>query len=325
MPTYTTFVKPEELQRLHLFQGVQLEPLQEQLDSCSVREIEAGETLIARGQTNSYLYLLIAGRLRVYLDTMGETLSIIEAGESVGEISIIDKQPTTAHVVAETRCRVLVMGEAVLWSMVSSSHAVAINILSLLASRLRDSNMRLNESQKRERELRYKSVVDSLTGLYNKSWIEGELDERLTVAEEIDRRYSLLMIDVDNFQKYNDENGKLAGDRALHALAQTLLNNLRPMDTAIRYGGEEFVAILPETDADTGLQVAEDLRLMMKDEPIRMADGKSLPHVTVSIGVAAQHRGDKSQDLIARAEAALQVAKDSGRNNVSVGEREANS
>ena len=105
MPTYTTFVKPEELQRLHMFQGVQLEPLQEQLDSCSVREIEAGETLIARGQTNSYLYLLIAGRLRVYLDTMGETLSIIEAGESVGEISIIDKQPTTAHVVAETRCR----------------------------------------------------------------------------------------------------------------------------------------------------------------------------------------------------------------------------
>ena len=95
------------------------------------------------------------------------------------------------------------------------------------------------------------------------------------------------------------------------------------MDTAIRYGGEEFVAILPETDADTGLQVAEDLRLMMKDVDIRLADGKPLPHVTVSIGVAAQHQGDKPDDLIERAEAALKVAKDSGRNNVSVGESEA--
>ena len=318
MPTYTTFVKPEELQRLHLFQGVQLEPLQEQLDSCSVRELEAGETLIARGQTNTYLYLLIAGRLRVYLDTMGETLSIIEAGESVGEISIIDKQPTTAHVVAETRCRLLVMSEAVLWSMVSSSHAVSINMLSLLASRLRASNTRLTESQKRERELKYKTLVDSLTGLYNRSWIDEELEDRLQVAEEIDKRYSLLMLDIDNFQQYNDEHGTLAGDRALYSLAQTLLNNLRPMDTAIRYGGEEFVAILPETDADTGLQVAEDLRLMMKDVDIRLADGKPLPHVTVSIGVAAQHQGDKPDDLIERAEAALKVAKDSGRNNVSV-------
>jgi len=322
MPTYTTFVKPEELQRLHLFQGVQLGPLQEQLDSCNVREIEAGETLIARGQTNSYLYLLLAGRLRVYLDTMGETLSIIEAGESVGEISIIDKQPTTAHVVAETRCRVLVMSEEVLWSMVSGSHAVSINMLSLLAKRLRDSNTRLTDSQTRERELRYKSAVDALTGLYNKSWLEGELGDRLTVAEEIEQTYSILMLDIDDFTGYNEDNGRLAGDRALYGLAQVLLNNLRPMDTAIRYGGEEFLAVLPDTDLDTGIQVAEDLRLMIKEATIRTADGKALPNITVSVGVATQQKGDDAESLIARAKAALHVAEDSGRFNVSVSEDE---
>ena len=323
MPTYTTFVKPEELQRLHLFQGVQLEPLQEQLDSCSVRELEAGETLIARGQTNNYLYMLIAGRLRVYLDTMGETLSIIEPGESVGEISIIDKQPTTAHVVAETRCRLLVMSEEVLWSMVSNSHAVSINILSLLAKRLRDTNIRLHESQSRELELRYQSAVDALTGLYNKAWLEGELTDRLTVAEEIEKRFSVLMLDIDDFEKYNEENGHLAGDRALHAIAQTLLNHLRPMDTAIRYSGEEFLAVLPDTDAETGMQVAEDLRLILKETVIRLADGKPLPNVTMSIGVATQHKGDNVDSLIARAAAALKVAKDAGHNNISVGESEA--
>lgn len=323
MPTYTTFVKPEELQRLHLFQGVSLEPLQEQLDACKVREIEAGEALIARGQTNSYLYMLIAGRLRVYLDTMGETLSIIEPGESIGEISIIDKLPTTAHVVAETRCRLLIMSEEILWSMVSSSHAVAINMLSLLARRLRDTNARLHESQNREIELRYQSAVDPLTGLYNKAWLEGELTDRLTVAEEIEKRFSVLVLDVDDFRQYNDENGHLAGDRALYSIAQALLNNLRPMDTAIRFGGEEFLAVLPDTDGETGMQVAEDLRLIMKDNIIRLSDGKALPHVTVSIGVATQHKGDDADSLIARAQAALQVAKDSGRNNVSVAESEA--
>ena len=320
MPIHTTFVKPEELQRLQLFQGVQLEPLQEQLDACNVRELEAGETLIARGQTNGYLYLLIAGRLRVYLDTMGETLSIIEPGESVGEISIIDKQPTTAHVVAETRCRLLVMSEQVLWSMVSGSHAVSINMLSLLASRLRDSNARLSESQKRERDLRYKSVVDPLTGLYNQSWLEAEMNDRLTVAEEIDQQYSLLMLDIDNFTKYNKDNGKLAGDRALYCIAQVVLNNLRPMDTAVRYGAEEFLAVLPDTDANTGLQVAEDLRLMLKEADIRASDGKLLPHVTVSIGVASQHKGDTIDDLIDRAADALEVAEHSGCINISVGE-----
>jgi len=323
MPTYTTSVSTEELQRLHLFQGVRLEPLQEQLDSCSVRVIEAGETLIARGQTNNYLYLLLAGRLRVYLDTMGETLSIVEPGESVGEISIIDKQPTTAHVVAETRCRLLVMSEEVLWSMVSGSHAVSINILSLLAGRLRDSNARLTESQKRERELRYKSAVDPLTGLYNKSWIEEEMCDCLIVAEEIEQECSVLMLDIDDFKTYNDDNGHLAGDRALFAMAQTLLNNLRPMDTAIRYGGEEFLAVLPDTDAETGMQVAEDLRLMMKETTVRLADGKALPHVTVSIGVATQRKGDDAESLVARAEAALKAARDTGKNNVSIGESEA--
>ena len=323
MPTYTTFVKPEELQRLHLFQGVSLEPLKEQLDACSVRELEAGEILIARGQTNNYLYLLIAGRLRVYLDTMGDTLSIIEPGVSVGEISIIDKQPTTAHVVAETRCRVLVMSEEILWSMVSTSHGVAINMLSLLAGRLRDTNTRLIESQARERELRYQSAVDPLTGLYNKAWLEGELADRLTVAEEIEKTFSLLMLDIDDFQKYNDDNGHLAGDRALYAIAQSLLNNLRPMDTAVRYGGEEFLAVLPDTDAETGMQVAEDLRLIMKEVVVRLADGKPLPHVTVSIGVATQHKGDDVDSLVARAEAALKVARDAGQNNVSIGEGEA--
>ena len=320
MRTYTTFVKPEELGRLQLFKHVNLTAIEEQLSFCNVREIEAGETLIARGQTNAYFYILLAGRLRVYLDTMGEALTFLEAGQSVGEISIIDKQPTTAHVVAETRCRLLVIGEQTLWSFVSNSHAISINLLSLLTARLRDTNAKLTESQARQRMLEYEATVDPLTGLYNQRWLDKEFSEKMTVAREIEQPLSVLMVELDHFDEYTDANGHLAGDQALHAIAQSLLNNLRPMDTAIRYAGEEYMVVLPDTDLDTAVQVAEDICIIARDTRIHTADGKLLPSISVSIGVASQSETDDRESLIRRAENALATAKDSGQSSTSTGE-----
>lgn len=319
MQTYTTFVRPEELQRLQLFKGVDLTMLEDQLAACTVREIEAGETLIARGQTNNYLYLLIAGRLRIYLDTMGETLTMLEPGLGVGEISIIDKLPTTAHVVAETRCRLLVIAEEVLWSMVSTSHAVAINMFSLLATRLRDSNTKLAESQERERKLEYKAAIDPLTGLYNQRWLEDELPDRLTVSAEVEQALSVVMLEVDGMPGYRDDNGAEAADRVHYLLAQSLLNDIRPMDTAVHYSENRFLAILPDTDISTAIQVAEDLRLVMKETPIRFADGKPLPSVTVSAGVATVADNESMDSLLQRAQAALSSAQAAGPDTVSAG------
>lgn len=320
MQTYTTFVKPEELERLQLFQGVSLEGLEEQLSSCTVREIEAGETLMARGQTNSFFYILLAGRLRIYLDTMGEALAFIEPGESIGELSIIDKLPTSAHVVAETRCRILVINEQTLWSFVSNSHAIAVNLLSLLTARLRDTNAKLTESQEKQRMLEYKATVDPLTGLYNQRWIEQEFEGKITVGREIEQPIAVLMIDLDNFNQYNKDHGHLAGDQALHMVAQSLLNNLRPMDTAIRYGGEEFLIVLTDTDLETATRVADDVCIIAKNTSIYTSDGKSLPSISVSIGVAAQQDDDDPDSLLARAIAALDKAKGKGRNCISTGE-----
>lgn len=320
MKTYTTFVKPEELERLQLFQGVNLDSMEEQLSSCVVREIEAGETLMARGQTNNYFYVLLAGRLRIYLDTMGEALTFIESGESVGEISIIDKQPTSAHVVAETRCRILVINEQTLWSFVSNSHAIAVNLLSLLTARLRDTNAKLTESQEKQRMLEYEATVDPLTGLYNQRWINAEFEGKMTVAREIEQPISVLMIDLDNFNDYNKANGHLAGDQALHVIAQSLLNNLRPMDIAIRYGGEEFLVVLADTDMETAVKVAEDICIIAKGTSIHTPDGKLLPSISVSIGVAAQQDDDDPESLVARATSALDKAKNEGRNCISSGD-----
>ena len=323
MQTYTTFVKPEELERLQLFDSVDLDSIEEQLSSCTVREIEAGETLIARGQVNTYFYILLAGRLRVYLDTMGETLTFLEAGESVGELSIIDKQPTSAHVVAETRCRILVISEQTMWSLVSGSHAISINLLSLLATRLRDTNAKLNQSQLKQREMEHAATIDTLTGLYNERWIETHLPEKLIVASEIEQPLAVLMIDLDNFTEYNKDNGRLAGDCAIHAIAQSLLNNIRPMDKAIRLEGEKFLVILTDTSLDTAIQVAEDICIIAKDTKVFTPDGKPLPSVSVSIGVAEQKSSDNAATLIEQVRHAVSVAKGMGRNCISTGEGKA--
>jgi diguanylate cyclase (GGDEF)-like protein len=92
------------------------------------------------------------------------------------------------------------------------------------------------------------------------------------------------------------------------------------MDTAIRYGGEEFLVVLPDTDQDTAVRVAEDVCIIAKDTKIHTGDGKLLPSVSVSIGVATQQTKDDSKRLIGRAEKALGKAKSSGRNQISLGE-----
>ena len=316
MSTDTMAVALDDLQQLQLFKGVNLSSISEQLSACSVRSIEAGEILIARGQTNTNLYLLLSGNLRIYLDTMGENLIVLEPGSGVGEVSIIDKLPTTAHVVAQTRCQLLVISEEVLWSMVSSSHDVAINMLSLLASRLRDSNGKLAESQEREYKLKYKAVIDSSTGLYNRAWLEEELPKLITESRACKQSLSVVLMEIDDYDMYLQSNGQEAVERTGYWLAQSLLNDLRPVDMAVRISESRFMTILPDTDIATAIQVAEDLRLVMKETTVRTPNGAVLPAFTISAGVYEVSDTDDISSLIEQAETALQTANELGADNV---------
>ncbi len=323
MQTHTTVIRPEDLQRLQLFKGVDLATLEEQLAGCTVREIEAGETLIARGQRNDSLYLLITGRLRIYLDTMGEALTILEPGLGVGEISIIDKLPTTAHVVTETRSRLLVIPETVLWSMVTNSHGVAINMLSLLATRLRDSNSKLAESQERARKLGNIAAIDPLTGLFNQRWVEEELAERITVSREVEQDLSMVLLEADEMDQYVRLYGEDGADRVCYSLAEALLNDIRPVDTAVRLSERQLLALLPDTDISTAIQVAEDLRLVMKQTPVQTVDGYELPSVTVSAGVASVMADDTVESILARLQDALNKIQFGGTDMVGSGKEDA--
>ena len=165
-------------------------------------------------------------------------------------------------------------------------------------------------------ELRDQSIRDALTGLYNRRYMMETCSREFSRAERAGQSVSVLSIDIDHFKKYNDNHGHDAGDMVLRAVGTCLENLFRSEDVPCRFGGEEFVVLLPGADSDTAARRAEQLRSKVEALVVRYVE-KSLPRVTVSIGVAAfPEAGDFPDVVLKAADEALYRAKESGRNRV---------
>jgi two-component system cell cycle response regulator len=161
------------------------------------------------------------------------------------------------------------------------------------------------------------AVTDQLTGLHNRRYMEGQLDAlvRRAVAGGSDP-VALLVIDIDHFKKINDSFGHAVGDEVLREFAVRLASNVRAIDLPVRFGGEEFVVVMPETELVDAHRIAERIRLHVAGSPFRVLDGEELLTVTISIGVAASLPTDDQAKLIKRADDAMYEAKAHGRNQV---------
>ena len=174
------------------------------------------------------------------------------------------------------------------------------------------ANFRLRET------LREQSARDQLTGLFNRRYMEESLDRELLRASRQGYSLGLLMMDLDHFKDLNDGFGHAAGDLLLRAVGDFLGASVRGDDVACRFGGEEFVAILPRASLENTRRRAEALRVGMKELRLEPS-GPLLPSVTVSIGVAcSSDHGDTGEQLIHAADMALYRAKAGGRDQVVV-------
>jgi diguanylate cyclase (GGDEF)-like protein len=171
-----------------------------------------------------------------------------------------------------------------------------------------------------EEELRLLSITDTLTQLYNRRHFHSLADKELDRARRNKLVFSLLLIDIDNFKKYNDTYGHTEGDRVLKAMGEVMRKNFRTMDSAFRMGGEEFLVLLPETDLQGSLGVAERLRDALGSTPVTFAgDGAPPVDISVRASVGAASLTDGMADgsvLVAAADAALYRAKAQGRDRI---------
>lgn len=174
---------------------------------------------------------------------------------------------------------------------------------------------RLNEAQSK---LVTMATVDSLTGLFNRKVGMGRLDEEISQHRRFDKPLSLLMLDIDHFKSVNDTFGHQAGDAVLAGLSHLIRSISRKYDIACRYGGEEFMIVLPETVINDAVTVAEKLRQKFAEKAVYAGD-KSI-RATVSIGVSQMypHKEERAEHIISRADNALYEAKKKGRNRTAV-------
>ena len=206
-------------------------------------------------------------------------------------------------------------------------HAVAQKLLGE-TRRMQEANAQLEEKLETSREdiaalqrdldeVRRASMLDPLTRIFNRQSFDDELQRAFADVAERQVPLCLMLLDIDNFKRFNDTWGHQTGDQVLRLVAMTLKSNIKGKDMAARYGGEEFVAILPETDIDGAVIVADNIRRAVQaKELLKRSTNEKLGRITASFGVAAYRPGDTPSALIERADRCLYAAKHAGRNRV---------
>jgi diguanylate cyclase (GGDEF)-like protein len=303
--------------RLDLLRNVDFNAIDHLFDACEEISCAAGEVIITRGEHNDSLYQVLDGQVEVRLQNNEDSATIaLQPGACVGELSILSGVNASAHVVAGTACEILVIPANIVWSFTNSSHEFARNLLNILAGRVRDDNRRLIASLDAKEHYKRVSRVDALTGLFNRTWFDDVLERHCQRAQRKNVALSTIFIDIDRFKIINDEHGHLIGDLALRKIAGRLQQGIRSIDSAARFGGEEFALLLYGINLTEAREIAERLRRDIEQTPIISED--IFINVTFSAGVAQLMADETPQDFITAADKAMYRAKNSGRNQVAV-------
>ncbi|MQW86074.1 PleD family two-component system response regulator [Sinorhizobium saheli] len=185
---------------------------------------------------------------------------------------------------------------------------------SLTQIRRKHCNDRLRASVQQTIEL---AITDDLTGLHNRRYLDGHLKLLMDRAAARGRPLSICITDIDRFKRVNDTLGHDAGDEVLREFANRIRATVRGADLACRYGGEEFVIVMPDTTPEMAAIVAERLRLMVESRGFEIPRADTVLSVTASLGIASlRPEGDTAEALLKRADVALYEAKNGGRNRV---------
>jgi diguanylate cyclase (GGDEF)-like protein len=276
------------------------------------RQFEAGEVVFFEDDPGESAYTIKSGKLAIVKGDLSAPIVIgcRQRGETIGEMALLERAPRSATVISLEDSSLMEINRDNFFVLLKRSRRFTENILRLLSRRLREASDAIEVAT-------LEKIQDPLTALYNRRYMESMLSHELQRANHAGYPVSLIMLDIDHFKQLNDTYGHLAGDAVLRRLADLMKSQIRRADIACRYGGEEFVIILPETKLEVAAERAETLR---KDyaELIVEHHGQHM-RSKLSAGVAAYPlTAEAPQELIRVADTALYAAKARGRNCVVV-------
>jgi diguanylate cyclase (GGDEF)-like protein len=299
----------ETLRTAPLFQGVSAQALVQKLSESTLRVLSSGEILLAPNQPSNVIYIILSGRLRIQQEESSiESVALLGAGESVGEMAIIGDVNIPAYVIAATDCKLLVIDNATLWELIDSSHQAAHNVLSVLSMRIRPASQAMSENLESHHGFSGTPMVDEMTGLYNRQWIADKINRYLR-RQAFDKQPNCLMIvAIDRFDELENKYGQIGGEQILRDTARTILACLRPDDQAGRFYGKQFAVFMPQTTLADGCIAAERLKTAISKSVIVLPSGDALPPISVSLGIVLANLDDTPASLFARAIDALRQA-----------------
>lgn len=207
------------------------------------------------------------------------------------------------------------------WAMLQLEGALMLSLLLtlpgfvVLASRMQQLHNALFKATRKIKDIEEDAQRDVLLGCYNRRYIVAALEQQKRMADESGAPLCLAVIDLDHFKRVNDEAGHLGGDEVLRTFARVAESNVRKQDIFGRYGGEEFLLVLPETPLSAALNISERIRTQIEQYDWQ---GKLCNRVTISIGLTQYIAGESVLDLFSRTDTAMYTAKQNGRNQVVV-------
>ncbi|MBI9088652.1 MAG: diguanylate cyclase [Desulfobacterium sp.] len=186
-----------------------------------------------------------------------------------------------------------------------------------LQGRMTSSSEELASLRKQLEQSRQEAKTDTLTGLLNRRGFEERLHSAMDACLASQAPFSIIMIDLDHFKRINDTFGHLVGDSILKAFANILKQQIKGKDTPARFGGEEFIIMLPDTELEQARAVAESIRKLLADQEWKHKEsGRSMGRITISLGISQFRPPESETAMIKRADTALYAAKEGGRNRV---------
>jgi diguanylate cyclase len=189
--------------------------------------------------------------------------------------------------------------------------------VSILNTHLQQSQAQIEKLRSSLSESQKLGMLDAVTSLKNRHWLDANLPREVKNAAESSEPLSLIMADVDHFKKINDTFGHAVGDEILRRFAELLSKNIKGRDTAVRYGGEEFIVVLPQTKIDGAQYLGEQIRGQLEGKKwMHHRTGQPIGQVTASFGIAQLRAGEKPEALLERADTKLYEAKAGGRNRI---------